>query len=437
MRILIITRSFAPDSTIASKRPTKFAKYLCKMGHDVCVVRSGQICGKVDITNLRGLQNVKIFSYEGKDSPAEQIERRDCLQKTKNNVKKPSQQKYSKEVLKKARRIIKTFVDPVRYYKNDGLSIYKKIKRMYEGEPLLHGYDVIISSFGPLGCVLAGEYISKCENAKWIIDFRDLMNNQNFSPIIRKINYKIQNSLIKKADICLCVSDGNTKRLQALNNGRFSEKIYTLYNGYEYEPKEPVTKNDKNSMEVHICYTGTLHNGARNARPLFHALKKINSPINVKIDYAGRDFIILKEQAAESGMEDIVIDHGYLSSTEVADLQEKADIFLVLSWNTKLDTGILTGKFYEALQHKKPIVALIDGDRPNSELKLLIDRYHLGVCYEESTKEVSEYILQNYINKQLSMKMQGKELEYKPEKTVFTKFEYSTIVKKLEKIIKE
>ena len=49
-------------------------------------------------------------------------------------------------------------------------------------------------------------------------------------------------------------------------------------------------------------------------------------------------------------------------------------------------TVFLTGKFYEALQQKKPIVALVDGDKPKSELKTLIDQYRLGICYEEATK---------------------------------------------------
>ena len=168
---------------------------------------------------------------------------------------------------------------------------------------------------------------------------------------------------------------------------------------------------------------------------MFRVIKGLNCSTSIIIDYAGHDGNILVEQAKKFGLEKIIVDHGYLSRTEVEEVQRQSDIFLVLSWNTKHDQGILTGKFYEALQHRKPIVALVGGDLPNSELKSLIDHYHLGVCYESSTKNHSDKVLSDYIEQQVNRKKHGEPIAYTPDELVFDKFEYSKIAKQLECIL--
>ena len=435
MRVLFIVRSFAPDSIIASKRPVKFAKYLSSLGHDVYVIRSGLIFGKVDTTNLEGLEKVKIYSYERNNCPAEHISKDQmtsiAIKETKN-----VDGKENRILFPQIKKMLRLIVDPVRFYIKDGKTIYNKIVELYKTNKEIRGFDVVISSFSPLGCIQAGEYISKLEGSKWIIDFRDLMDNQNFSGILRMINAKTQSKYVKKSDACLCVSEGNTKRLQSIRHGKYAEKIHTIYNGYE----EVNNIEDNSEIKIedglfHICYTGTMHGGARDATPLFSVLKDLKQTDNIRIDYAGKDSAIIIQQASKYNLEQLIVDHGYLTSTEVAQIQENADLFLVLSWNTRKDQGILTGKFYEALQHRKPIIALVDGDVPNSEIKILIDRYNLGICYEEATKAISYQILRDYLREQISRKSQGKIIKYNPDTSVFSKFVYQEITKDLEKIM--
>ena len=435
MRILFIVRSFFPDSSIASKRPSFLAKHLSQLGHEVYVIRSGCIFGKPDRRNLKGLEKIVVFSYEGKDSPADRFERGENLAEVGEPISNNGKKIGTSIIAQRTKNIVKLFIDPIRYYKNDGRQICKKIINLYNDNGVLREFDVIISSFGPLGCLQAGRYISKREKAKWVIDFRDLMDNEYFPSIIRIINAQKQKHMIKKADLCLCVSEGNTKRLKSIKDGQFSTKIYTIYNGYEEENDLEVAVSEKKDNALHICYTGTLHGGARDATPLFRTIKAINCEKDIRIDYAGRDSEILKTQASRFGLEEIIVDHGYLTSTEVAKLQEQSDLFLVLSWNTQKDQGILTGKFYEALQHRKPIVALVGGDLPNSELKWLIDHYHLGVCYESSTKNHSDKVLSDYIEQQVNRKKHDEPIAYTPDELVFDKFEYSKIAKQLECIL--
>ena len=444
MRILIISTSFAPDNGIASKRTSMFAKYLLKLGHDVSVIRSGLVFGIAEKCNLKGLETARIYSYEGHDCAAEQFERNEAIAEYKPD-KVPAYANKKKAAARMIRFFGKTghvILDPFTYYREKGLRISKLIRKLYDENQKIRGFDVVISSFGPIGCVEGGEYIRDRESARWIIDFRDLMDNQTFTPINRLINGIRQKRYVRLADACLCVSEGNGNRLSGICRGQYAEKVKVLYNGYENKQDDELrSENDSRftakDRKLHICYTGILYGGRRDCSPLFRAIREIKRDIPIRIDYAGQDGELLKLQAAACGYEDMIDDHGYLSRTEVNKLQEAADLFLVLSWNTRNDQGILTGKFYEALQHRKPIIALVAGDTPDSELKMLIDRYHLGVCYEEAEKEPSIKRLRDYLDKQISRKQLGETMEYNPDESVFSRFQYQEIAKQLEQIMEQ
>ena len=67
------------------------------------------------------------------------------------------------------------------------------------------------------------------------------------------------------------------------------------------------------------------------------------------------------------------------------------------SWNTRKEKGILTGKYYEYVSVRKPILCCISGDEPNSKLKELIEKYNLGFCFEQANADKDAYSLKKYI----------------------------------------
>ena len=229
MKVLIISRSFAPDNCIAAKRISMIAKHLSKLGHDITIIRSGIIYGKAEMHNMLGLEKVKIYSYEGVNCAAERFERYGEVQSL--SICKEGKSNFVISKLRKFfRKIYHVLLDPLIYSKEDGKKIKGKIIDLYRNNPNIRGFDVVISSFSPLGSIQAAKYIRQQEHAAWIIDFRDLMNNQIYTPINRLINARRQAYYVKKADACLCVSEGNTARL-TLYNREHTGKIYTVFNG--------------------------------------------------------------------------------------------------------------------------------------------------------------------------------------------------------------
>ena len=74
MEILIITPINPPDPAVAAVRPYMLAKYLTKRGHKVTVLRSGEFYASASDFFDMSIP-VRVISYLGPDSPAEQYAR--------------------------------------------------------------------------------------------------------------------------------------------------------------------------------------------------------------------------------------------------------------------------------------------------------------------------------------------------------------------------
>ena len=130
------------------------------------------------------------------------------------------------------------------------------------------------------------------------------------------------------------------------------------------------------------------------------------------------------------------IDHGYLTKYETQKLQKSSDIFLIMVMNLSDYTGVLTGKLCESIQNRLPVIGLVSGDIPNSELCETIRKYNLGFCHEQSRKET--YVqLKEYILNQYNRKINYGNAIYEPSNQAFLDFNYKNIVKKLDYEIKE
>ena len=134
-KILIISRSFAPDSIVAAIRPTQMAKYLSLYGHHVTVIRSGRIVGKGNKENMEGLGKVTIFSYDD-NSDAEKIEKGITLFE-KNQGDKSNNHNVALQRLKK---VLHTIYDPIHFYIQDCYVLKNRIMKLYRKNKIIRNY---------------------------------------------------------------------------------------------------------------------------------------------------------------------------------------------------------------------------------------------------------------------------------------------------------
>lgn len=435
MKILIITTYLYPDTAIGGIRPSMLAKYLSDFGHEITVIRSGELLQKPDANNILP-QNIKIISYLGNESPAD-------IFTGNHNVE--VQTTWSNKfgfLPPRVRTVLKRLYNnriKGLMYKREISEAYKRFELQKELiDNLYEDFDIVFATYGNLENVFAGAYAKNKYSCKYILDFRDLIATKSLQgkrEYFHRLN--IQNEAVKSADICTAVSKGATDKLIDLYPHK---KIITIYNGFE--------KNKQNNNVMFqadlltFCYTGTMYSSMRSAEPIFEILHSLSNEgiidlNNIKFEYAGREFDQLLVQAQKYNVEKILVNNGQLSGKQTFELQCRSDIFVVLSWNTNSDQGVLTGKFYESLKSKKPVVACITGEKDHSELRYLIEKYNLGVCVEEADSKDTKINLREFVINQYNSKMKNNLVNYMPNEEVFDKFEYSRIAKSIEQIMLE
>jgi hypothetical protein len=138
-----------------------------------------------------------------------------------------------------------------------------------------------------------------------------------------------------------------------------------------------------------------LYGGERDMSTLFQAIRDLidSHKINIRdivLIYAGKEFNVLQNQAHKFGLEDILKNEGYVSLEESIIIQQNSDIALICTWNTQKDQGIMTGKVFESFLASKVILAIINGDLPESELKHIIAYVNGGFSYEEGADNIQK-----------------------------------------------
>lgn len=441
MRVLVICTLFPPDSAVGAVKPYMVAHYLAEYGHDVTVIRYGQFeC--IPDTSDEYKNKLRIYTALGPKSEVERFERGEQIV--------TRQVSYWNAIAKK---IPSKFLLPIRFFLQPVIVFAKLIKcrkrynnikyvidEMHNNE---EEYDIVFASYNALENIYAGEYASKVFDAKWIMEFRDPVEDFYSAtyPIVGwawniYCNY-IHRYVITNCDLCTVVSEGMKNKFQKL--APKAKNIIVTYNGYDSKDDRIVNDNDTvEGKKLSICYTGGLYEERKCAlESLIHELSlMINSGQidrnKISFIYAGNASKEAKEIMDKYSVPDIYEDHGYVSRDESQELQQNSDIFLVLSWNTKASQGVLTGKFYEGIRARKPILSVVTGDLPNSELWNLNKKYHYGYCYEICKGEKEKHNLKSFILGMYERKFSKQGIRYIPNPDLVKDFNYKNIIKGLE-----
>ena len=229
--------------------------------------------------------------------------------------------------------------------------------------------DAIITTGPPHSMHMIGLGIKKnFPNLPWLADFRDPWTNIDFykdlnlSFIADKIHHHQENEIIQNADCVLVVSKGMKEEYELLH----PKNIQVISNGYdESDVQAGKLKLDEKFSISHI---GTL-NAARNPKTLWKILAEIcfenqEFKADLQIQLVGKvDFSVI-EDINTLNLQNNLLKIDYLSHKEAIAKQQSSRVLLLLINQSGNAKGILTGKFFEYLASKRPIMAIgpTDGD---------------------------------------------------------------------------
>jgi glycosyltransferase involved in cell wall biosynthesis len=224
-------------------------------------------------------------------------------------------------------------------------------------------FDAIISSSSPITTHIIAKELVKKNKIPWIADFRDLWTQNHYyysfhhSRIRMFFEKRLELNTLSSANALVTTSQPLCEKLQLLHKNK---KVYTIVNGYDPEQINPGTPLTK---KFSITLTGQIYEGRQDPEPLFRVLRvlideKLMDPMSIEINFFGRYGKDLTNNIKKYGLENIIQLYGQISREDSIQKQREAQVLLLLTWNDPDEKGIYTGKIFDYLAARRPILAL-------------------------------------------------------------------------------
>lgn len=221
----------------------------------------------------------------------------------------------------------------------------------------------------------------------WIADFRDL----HVDPIYRHVvwesfQHRVWRKLLSRASLVTTVSEGLAKQLR-----RYHPRVHVMRNGIGH--LTPIAGYERRQLnKFTIAYTGSYYEQEKPTlflESLHHAIE-CNSIKEARIQfiYAGKDGATFQRLFDDAGLSSIFINEGLVSISRSFEIQRNSHLNLLLSSSSVHRTGVLSGKFYEYLAARVPILLLVSGTK-DPEFSAIFQQLNCGRIFTraESSKE--------------------------------------------------
>jgi len=226
--------------------------------------------------------------------------------------------------------------------------------------------DWLITTGPPHSVHLIGKKLKEQTDIKWLADFRDPWTDIDYFhqlPLTKKSQKKhktLENSMLSNADMLSVVSKTMLENYSPINNN-----CHLITNGFDGEIVDQKVALDNKFTLTHV---GSF-NADRNPTIFWKAIRSI---IDENPDFESQIQINIIGKVAKEVLESIddnqltkYVNHiDYLLHNEVFSHLKKSQVLLLFLNNVPSAKGIVTGKVFEYLRAKRPILAIapVDGD---------------------------------------------------------------------------
>ncbi len=375
MKVLIITYYWPPAGGSGVQRWLKFVKYLQGFGIEPIVYTVDNAKYPKEDTSLlnevpANIEVLKQPIWEPTDV---------FFWKRKSHQKKDISNSTQNGILSFIRGNF--FIpDPKVFWVKPSVKFLKKYLRE-------NNIDVLISTGPPHSMHLIAKQLKEQTTVKWIADFRDpwtdLYYNKEFKQLafVKNKNKILEQAVLKSADCILTVSNSLQKEFL-----KKAKNVKVITNGFD---EEVLTENNEIlDKKFIISYIGLLPKQS-NPKILFEVLQELCNENEVFKNDLKLNFIgdISQEVLKEIERTNLVAQSnfiGYVSHEKAIEYQKKAQVLLLLIPNVPKSEGILTGKLFEYLTAKRPILAI---GPEEGDLSEILNNTSSGVVVGYQNKE--------------------------------------------------
>ncbi len=348
-KVLFLARSFPPWENVATIRTGSIAKFLARLGWQVSVVTVAPI----------------LYARQPSDQP----------------LSSPLAEPNVTRILTghRARALVSGFLKEKAFMKLRvvGGSIRRFARRAHIDSgvgwtrPVMKScahlrpgdVDVILATAPPFSAFVAAAHLAERLRCPYVMDYRDPWSYPSGGrTLIEPWNLPREKRLIRKAGALTIVSPS----LRELYVRRFQvpEKTHVITNGFD---KEQIGNIKPLRFEHRtVVYAGSLSPPQRTLVPVFEALRTLRQrqeiDNSIRLHYFGRESAHVREGARNMGLDRLVKTHDQVPRKEALAACAGAGVVLVITDVSGRDDlasrGIVTGKIFEALALRRPILLI-------------------------------------------------------------------------------
>lgn len=383
-RLLLFVCFYPPLGGPAVQRPCKTVKYLTALGWQVDVI------------------TIKDIVYHSRDES--------LLGECGHNKIIRTASLDPMFLLHKLNKLLRLNIDKL--YFRTGAAQKKSLKKLYPIDDkigwlpfairagkkalLTNRYNAVMVTCGPFSSALAARYIAKLGKTPFIMDYRDhwTLNNTTHQPggIVFNLLQRLEQSCLQSAALVLTATESMQQALTKRFGQNLEVKIMTFYNGWDEADFEDLSRTRQPDGKIRIVYLGTLYGD----RPLAFFLSALQQ---IQQEYPKQDFEFwlvgnfypeTHQEVENSGIADRVKFIGQQSHKAAIQIMLDADILLLVIGDAKHD-WVVTGKLFEYLRSRRPILALAT---QNSEAAMILrEAGHDAIADIDDTNAIKTALL--------------------------------------------
>lgn len=221
-------------------------------------------------------------------------------------------------------------------------------------------YKAIITTGPPHSLHIIGLNLKRETGCKWIADFRDPWTQIGYHEKLklnessREKHEQLESEVLNTADHIITTSFTTKAEFET----KTSKPVTVITNGFDSEVNDKTV--EKNKFEV--AHIGSLLSG-RNPENLWKAFqllleehKDFRREFQLKL--AGSVSEEVLKSIKDSGLEEYLVNEGYVSHSKALQMQRQASVLLLIEINSIETRGIIPGKLFEYLASRNPILAI-------------------------------------------------------------------------------
>jgi glycosyltransferase involved in cell wall biosynthesis len=231
-------------------------------------------------------------------------------------------------------------------------------------------FDAVLSSSPPPSVHLAAHRVAARARLPWVADLRDLWSQDHNSTAPawrRRLDRRLERRTFRGASALVTVSEPLARELRALHPAL---PVRAILNGFDPEEVGLATGL---TPDFTLTHTGTFYQGRRDPSLLFETLARMLADgriprDRIRIRLFARHEPWIAALVRRHGLEDVVELLAWTARREALRAQQESQVLLLLHWGGAREEGVFTGKVFEYLAARRPVLMIGGGAGVLSEL---------------------------------------------------------------------